>query len=62
LITVDDGRLSVPHAGRRRHPPAKAGAFQTQQSRHRIGEGLVVLAKSVLGGLHHEYSLARAIV
>jgi transposase InsO family protein len=42
-------------------PPAKAGAFQTQQSRHRIGEGLVVLAKSVLGGLHHEYSLARAI-
>jgi transposase InsO family protein len=43
-------------------PPAKAGAFQTQQSRHRIGEGLVVLAKSVLGGLHHEYSLARAIV
>ena len=43
-------------------PPAKAGAFQTQQSRHRIGEGLVVLAKSVLGGLHHEYSLARAVV
>lgn len=43
-------------------PPAKAGTFQTQQSRHRIGEGLVVLAKSVLGGLHHEYSLARAIV
>jgi putative transposase len=42
-------------------PPAKAGAFQTQQSRHRIGEGLVVLAKSVLGGPHHEYSLARAI-
>ena len=28
-----------------------------QQSRHRIREGLVVLAKSVLGGLHHEYSL-----
>ena len=43
-------------------PPAKAGAFQTHQSRHCIGEGLVVLAKSVLGGLHHEYSLARTIV
>jgi putative transposase len=43
-------------------PPTKPGTFQTQQSRHRIGEGLVVLAKSVLGGLHHEYSLARASV
>jgi hypothetical protein len=43
-------------------PPANAGAFQTQQSRHRTGGGLVVLEKSVLEGLHHEYSLARAIV
>ena len=42
-------------------PPAKAVPFQTQPSRHRIREGVVVLAKSVLGGLHHEYSLARAI-
>ena len=42
-------------------PPPKSGAFLTQQSRHRVREGLVVLAKSVLGGLHHEYSLARAI-
>jgi hypothetical protein len=38
-------------------PPAKAAALPTQQSRHRIGEGFVVLAKSVLGGLHHEYSV-----
>jgi Integrase core domain len=37
--------------------PAKAAAFPTQQSRHRIREGFVVLAKSVLGGLHHEYSV-----
>ena len=42
-------------------PPSISAAFQTQQSRHRIGEGLVVLAKSVLGGLHHEYSLAPAV-
>ena len=27
-------------------------------SRHRLAAGAVVLARSVLGGLHHEYSLA----
>jgi hypothetical protein len=43
-------------------PPAKAVPFQTQPSRHRIREGVVVLARSVLGGLHHDYSLARAVV
>jgi len=43
-------------------PPAKAVPFQTQPSRHRIREGVVVLAKSALGGLHHDYSLARAVV
>ena len=42
-------------------PPTKAVTFQTQQSRHRIREGFVVLAKSVLGGLHHDYSLAPAV-
>jgi hypothetical protein len=42
-------------------PPSKPAALQSQQSRHRIREGLVVLAKSVLGGLHHEYSLAPAV-
>jgi hypothetical protein len=31
------------------------------ESPGRIGEGLVVLARSVLGGLHHEYSLAPAV-
>jgi hypothetical protein len=31
---------------------------QQQKSQHRLGEGVVVLAESALGGLHHEYSLA----
>jgi putative transposase len=38
-------------------PPPKSVVYQIPQTRHRISEGLVVLAKSVLGGLHHEYSL-----
>jgi hypothetical protein len=42
-------------------PPSESSALQSQQSRHRIREGVVVLAKSVLGGLHHEYSLASAV-
>jgi hypothetical protein len=32
----------------------------TQPTRHRIGERLGVRARSVLGGLHHEYVLAPA--
>jgi transposase InsO family protein len=39
-------------------PPPRSAARRFQQSRHRLREGLVVLAKSVLRGLHHEYSLA----
>jgi transposase InsO family protein len=42
-------------------PPRKSAVLWPQQSQHRIGEGLVVLAKSVLGGLHHEYSLAPVV-
>ena len=38
-------------------PPPRSAARQSKESRHRLREGLVVLAKSVLGGLHHEYSL-----
>jgi hypothetical protein len=37
-----------------------AGLFApsaTPLTRHRIGERLVVRARSVLGGLHHEYDL-----
>ena len=41
---------------------AAENPLPTQQSRHRIAEGFVVLATSVLGGLHHEYSLAPAVV
>jgi transposase InsO family protein len=42
-------------------PPTEAVPFQTQRSRHRVREGIVVPAKSVLGGLHHEYAVAPAI-
>jgi len=38
-------------------PPPKVAVFQVQPSRHRVREGVVMLAKPVLGGLHHEYSL-----
>ena len=37
-------------------PPPKTAVFHTQQSRRWIAEGLVVLSKSVLDGLHHEHS------
>jgi putative transposase len=30
------------------------------KSRHRLGDTRSVCAKAILGGLHHEYSLARA--
>jgi hypothetical protein len=33
----------------------------TPPTRHRIGERLEVRARSVLGGLHHEYPLAPAL-
>jgi len=39
-------------------PPPAAVRPATQLSRHQIGEHLVVHVRSVLGGLHHEYSLA----
>lgn len=39
-------------------PPSAVAQLATQLSRHRIGERLVVHVRSVLGGLHHEYSLA----
>jgi putative transposase len=41
-------------------PPAPRTLALNQESRHRVGECLVVHVKSVLGGLHHEYSLAPA--
>jgi len=41
-------------------PPANLAAIPKAQSRHRLAAGTLVLAKSVLGGLHHEYALATA--
>jgi transposase InsO family protein len=39
-------------------PPARAARVPKSESRHRLAAGVLVLAKSVLGGLHHEYSLS----
>ena len=41
-------------------PPRGAAVVQKSKSRHRLAAGALVLAKSVLGGLHHEYSIATA--
>jgi len=41
-------------------PPQELTAIQKIQSRHRLAAGTLVLTKPVLGGLHHEYSLAIA--
>jgi transposase InsO family protein len=41
-------------------PPAITKVIPEPSSRHRRGESYAVRAKSVLGGLHHEYSLATA--
>ncbi|MDH3381003.1 MAG: hypothetical protein OEQ39_29175, partial [Gammaproteobacteria bacterium] len=37
-------------------PSQEAAMFPRSESRHRLAAGSLVLAKSVLGGLHHEYS------
>jgi putative transposase len=39
-------------------PPQELAAFPKSKSRHRLVAGAFVRAKSVLGGLHHEYLLA----
>jgi putative transposase len=41
-------------------PPEKHETILTPEPRHRFATGALVLAKSILGGLHHEYSLAVA--
>jgi putative transposase len=38
-------------------PPQKHGVDPKVEPRHRLAAGAVVLVKSVLGGLHHEYSV-----
>jgi transposase InsO family protein len=42
-------------------PPSAVVRPATQLSRHQIGGGLVLRVKSILGGLHHEYSLVPAL-
>ena len=41
-------------------PPKEQKLIPKSETRHRLAAGALVLAKSVLGGLHHEYSLAPA--
>jgi transposase InsO family protein len=40
-------------------PPNKSVVVPKPETRHRLAAGTLVLVKSVLGGLHHEYSLQR---
>jgi putative transposase len=42
-------------------PPALASLVLQSESRHRLPASTLVHAKSVLGGLHHEYSFAAAV-
>jgi putative transposase len=39
-------------------PPEKHAVIPKLENRHRLPAGTLVLVKSILGGLHHEYSLA----
>ena len=41
-------------------PPSKEQSNNRANSRHHLGEGIMVRAHSVVGGLHHEYSLAHS--
>ena len=41
-------------------PPPELAVIPRPQSRHRLAAGALVLSKSVLGGLHHEYLLGTA--
>jgi len=42
-------------------PPSEVANPPPQLSRHGIGGRLLPRSKSILGGLHHEYSLATAL-
>jgi hypothetical protein len=39
-------------------PPRGAAGVPKSETRYRLAAGALVLGKSVLGGLHHEYSIA----
>jgi putative transposase len=41
-------------------PPRESAKHPKCESRHRLAGGALVLAKSVWGGLHHEYGIATA--
>ena len=41
-------------------PPREPAVVPKSENRHRLAAGALVLAKSILGGLHHEYSIATA--
>ena len=41
-------------------PPQKPEIASKLETRHRLVAGALVLVKSVLGGLHHEYSVGAA--
>jgi putative transposase len=39
-------------------PPTKSAVAQKSESRHRLAADALIHVKSILGGLHHQYSLA----
>jgi hypothetical protein len=40
-------------------PPRNQEAIPKLETRHRLAADVLVLVKSVLGGLHHEYSVGK---
>ena len=61
--SVDDYNRGRPHSASGPgvpDPPKAAAVLSKSESRRRLTAGTLVLAKSVLGGLHHEYSLVPA--
>jgi hypothetical protein len=40
-------------------PPKEMAEIANSKTRHRLAAGVLVLTRSILGGLHHKYSLAK---
>jgi putative transposase len=59
-ILACDFFVAVTATFRMPDPPKESVQVLKSESRHRLAANALVLAKSVLGGLHHEYSLAAA--
>ena len=51
------GRLHLSHGPSVSDPPAKKECVDHSKSRNLLGEHLMECGRSVLDGLHHEYSL-----